>query len=212
MAFSRWGKHVSGPIFGVISIGFAFAYAHYANNPAATVWLLKLASYVSGGISVLLIFIAQFEVWNQERIEKEEALELANTPAVADWKELENRFRQYVHSGARAHHFHYCSTKENKWDLQGTSLADEDVLQSLCTLAGKRLGKAQNLELTDEIKSAPNHCWRWLYFLKATYSISGKQDWAYSGDGQHIEIICWNLSNLAETSAQACLKCAALES
>jgi hypothetical protein len=66
MVFSVWGRHVSGPIFAVLSIGLAFAYAHYANNSTATTWLLKWAAYVSGVISAFLIFIAQYQVWKAE--------------------------------------------------------------------------------------------------------------------------------------------------
>src|SRR5450755_345443 len=71
-AFSMWRKRTAGPSFAILSIVLAFAYAHFANDPAATIWLLKLAAYATGSIAVLLIFVAQFDVWNAERIRKRE--------------------------------------------------------------------------------------------------------------------------------------------
>jgi hypothetical protein len=67
MTLSRWGKHISGPIFGVLSIGLGIAGARYANNASVSHALLKLGAYLTGGLSVFLLFVAQYGVWKTER-------------------------------------------------------------------------------------------------------------------------------------------------
>jgi hypothetical protein len=82
MVLSVWGKHISGPIFAVLSIGLGFAYAHYANNAIATAALLKYAAWVSGGISASLIFVAQYDVWKAERDKYDTEVEKNSRPEI----------------------------------------------------------------------------------------------------------------------------------
>jgi hypothetical protein len=60
-------EHISGPIAGVLSIGLAIAAPRYANDASASHALLKLGAYLTGGLSVLLLFFAQYDVWKTER-------------------------------------------------------------------------------------------------------------------------------------------------
>jgi hypothetical protein len=67
-----WGREISGPILAGVSIVLAIAYACYADNANATVALVKYAAWLTGAISILLVFIAQYKAWFSER-EKFEA-------------------------------------------------------------------------------------------------------------------------------------------
>jgi hypothetical protein len=82
MTLSMWGKHISGPIFGVLSIGSAFAAAHFANNASASTALLKYAAYVTGGLSILLFFSAQYDVWKAERDQLDKEKEKNTRPDI----------------------------------------------------------------------------------------------------------------------------------
>jgi hypothetical protein len=72
-----WGREISGPILAGVSIVLAIAYACYADNANATVSLVKYAAWLTGAISILLVFIAQYKAWLAER-EKFEAEEAKN--------------------------------------------------------------------------------------------------------------------------------------
>jgi hypothetical protein len=70
-----WGREISGPVLAAVSIVLAFAYGHYADNANATVKLVKYAAWLTGIISVLLVFVAQYKAWcfERERYEAEAA-------------------------------------------------------------------------------------------------------------------------------------------
>ncbi len=82
MTLSMWGEHISGPILGLISIGFAIAFGHYANDASASTALLKYAAYLTGGVSALLIFPAQYNVWKAERDQLDKEKEKNTRPDI----------------------------------------------------------------------------------------------------------------------------------
>ncbi|HXM60167.1 MAG TPA: hypothetical protein VN950_04870 [Terriglobales bacterium] len=71
MVAKLWGKQISGPILAVVALVLGFLAAHYANDAEVGVKLVKVSALITGGVSVLLIFVAQYEAWKNER----EALE-----------------------------------------------------------------------------------------------------------------------------------------
>jgi hypothetical protein len=66
-----WGKQISGPVLAVVSLVLTFLYAHYADNAEVGTKLVRYSAWVTGAVSLFLIFVAQYEAWKSER----EALE-----------------------------------------------------------------------------------------------------------------------------------------
>jgi hypothetical protein len=67
MVAKLWGKQISGPVLALVAIVAVFVNARYANDATATATVAKYVAWITGGISVLLIFVAQYEAWSTER-------------------------------------------------------------------------------------------------------------------------------------------------
>jgi hypothetical protein len=67
VAGKLWCEEISGPILAVVSIVLILAYAHYSDNANATAKLVKYSAWLTGTISILLIFVAQYKAWRDER-------------------------------------------------------------------------------------------------------------------------------------------------
>jgi hypothetical protein len=67
MAGKLWGEEISGPILAFVSIVLIMAYARYADDADATAKLVKYSAWLTGAISILLIFVAQYKGWRNER-------------------------------------------------------------------------------------------------------------------------------------------------
>jgi hypothetical protein len=129
-----------------------------------------------------------------------------------EWADLEKRFAEYTRSGVRAHWFHHSLNEKKYWDLQGATSLYSDPVKSLCEIGGKLLLASPRIQLSDETKAESSNEWRWLYFLKALYPHAGRYETAQEGsEDKWFSIMMWSADNLAQLSAQACLKCAALE-
>lgn len=173
--------------------------------------LLFAALYASVG--VVGLFAASYQAWNEQRREREKALAALPSELSSEWKEMEKRFTECINSGVRAHYFHYCLDGRDLWDFQGSSSFHTEQLKLLCEMAGKLLMKSTRLKLPDIVAATANNDWRWLYFVKTTYSYLGTFQEAAEvtkDDKQHT-IMEWSVHDIAQLSAQACLKCAAVE-
>jgi hypothetical protein len=162
---------------------------------------------------VIGFFVAFYRAWDEQRLEKEKAIAALPGTLSREWKELENRFTQLINFGVRAQYFHHCLNRRDVWDFQGASSLYTDQLESLSEMAGKLLIASGRIQLPAETNGVINNQWRWLYFVKATYSYLGEFEEAaeITEDNKEHTIIMWHAHDVAQLSAQACLKCAALE-
>jgi hypothetical protein len=63
-----FGKHISGPILGAITILLGIASAIYANDPRMAVKVVRWAAWTTGAVTILLVFVAQYDAWLEELI------------------------------------------------------------------------------------------------------------------------------------------------
>jgi hypothetical protein len=62
-----WGQQISGPVLALTSMVFLFAAAHYTDSAQQAAAVLKWSAWLTGAVAILLIFVAQFDVWSRER-------------------------------------------------------------------------------------------------------------------------------------------------
>jgi hypothetical protein len=77
-----WGRAISGPVLAVVGLGLLIAQQTIANNVTAN-RVLKMGGWLTLGTAAILVLIAQYEVWKQERearIQAEEELMRRLTP------------------------------------------------------------------------------------------------------------------------------------
>ena len=67
MVAKLWGDQISGPILAVIAIIAVCVEAKFANDPTATATVARYTAWVTGGMSALLILVAQYKAWSAER-------------------------------------------------------------------------------------------------------------------------------------------------
>jgi len=67
MVARLWGTQISGPILALVAIVAAFVNARYANDATATAIVARWIAWSTGGISALLILVAQYQAWSAER-------------------------------------------------------------------------------------------------------------------------------------------------
>src|SRR5579863_6585809 len=70
-----FGEHISGWILAVVAIVLSIASAFYMNDPTMTAKLVKASAAITGIVTVLLVFRAQYDAWrdSQEKCEAEMA-------------------------------------------------------------------------------------------------------------------------------------------
>src|ERR1035441_1463092 len=77
-----WGRAISGPVLAVVGLGLLIAQQTIANSVTAN-RVLKMGGWLTLGTAAILVLIAQYEVWKQERearIQAEEELMRRLTP------------------------------------------------------------------------------------------------------------------------------------
>jgi hypothetical protein len=62
-----WGKHIAGPLLAVLTLILTFIAAYYAGDSSASAKVVKIAAWVTGIASAVLIFVAQYDAWSAER-------------------------------------------------------------------------------------------------------------------------------------------------
>lgn len=59
------------PILALAAIALGILAAAYSNDPGAGPRIVKWSAWITGGLAWALIFVAQYDVWAQERRSKE---------------------------------------------------------------------------------------------------------------------------------------------
>jgi hypothetical protein len=62
-----WGRHISGPIFAVLTIAFAILAAIYSGDQSAGIVIARWAAWIFGGLAGVFVITAQYDVWSAER-------------------------------------------------------------------------------------------------------------------------------------------------
>lgn len=115
-----------------------------------------------------------------------------------EWTEQEARFRKLESSRVFGEFSADDSGAEMcaiRTDGQPQELAE---CKTACMLAGGRLSASPGLELSERVRSEPEHWKRWILFLREAHGLDRKFE---NGTGY--------IQNLASVSARACLDCAA---
>jgi uncharacterized protein YkuJ len=87
MTVKSWGVRISGPVLAVAAISLGTLAAVYAGDPSAALRIVRWSAIITGILAVILIFVAQYDVWKKElelteRREAELEKALLNGPEV----------------------------------------------------------------------------------------------------------------------------------
>lgn len=137
------------------------------------------------------------------------------TVSAKDWKELSAHFRQstpklradwYQSLNAETH-----AVMGESWSIRGNAPAE---CEALCKNAGAMLLRSPRVlaKLSENVRSQPDHVWRWLYFLKeSNHSKTVGVGQGTMKDGPDTISAFQEIEDLASVSATACLECSADE-
>lgn len=87
MAARSWGVHISGPVLALAAISLGILAALYADDPSAGVRIVRWSAMTTGALSAILIFVAQYDVWKEQK-ELTEQREAELEKALSDGPEL----------------------------------------------------------------------------------------------------------------------------
>jgi hypothetical protein len=62
-----WGNQLAGPILAAVTLILGLVAAYYAGEPSAAVKVVKYSAFSTATVSILLIFVAQYQAWSHER-------------------------------------------------------------------------------------------------------------------------------------------------
>jgi hypothetical protein len=195
--------------FVVLCIAQAFGPLQY--------YPLFFAAYAVG--IVIVLFIACYRAWDDERTAKEKVFSDASVAAAAklgvpsdEWRKLSEKFEAKTNTGVTATWTHESYSGRNDWALGGPQRDDIADSEQLCRLAGKLLGKSVQLkaELGRQASTDTDSLRRWLNYLRENHNAVGDQ--IIGGpqvmpDGQENWIVSGSIRNLARVSARVCMHC-----
>lgn len=62
-----WGGHISGPVLALAALVLGILSAIYANEPSVGITIVRTSAWVTGSLAGVLILVAQYDTWSQER-------------------------------------------------------------------------------------------------------------------------------------------------
>src|SRR5712671_4119166 len=81
LTLTSWGRAITGPLVTVVTIVLALTSAHYAGDPKLAVVATRDSAWLTGLLSVMLIFKAQYDVWKNEYCARQSSEMKLNTVA-----------------------------------------------------------------------------------------------------------------------------------
>lgn len=101
-----WGRAISGPVFAVAAIVLAILAAYFSGNASMGVKIVRWSAWVLGGLAILMLFVAQYNVWREDhskltsvQLDLQKERESPNGPLVVaeySFGENDNRNRPFV--------------------------------------------------------------------------------------------------------------------